>query len=204
MNIDIVVIKGMKRAGTNYLQRLVSRSFDDVAAIPFLKHYAPSHEVWNGKINEFYSWAPGYSEDCKLAIIVKNPFAYYLSYSITYEGGIDEVIEKWNSDNQYFLSLKEKKPSLVALFNYIDLLKNPHNQLQKLEEKLSYGQLKKDPGFEQTTRITPQGKRNRGESFDREYYTEHRYMNELSQNEIQKIRKLSSDEICEAVSFNRA
>jgi len=228
--VTFIKLYGIERSGTNYLAWLLNENFLDVRVLNNLlgwKHgtqpldeTAANPELWADPrwmartVNPYWNQPSALADHVtnemtaavrdrtiRIVAIVKNPYAWYVSYKRKWE---DVPVEKWRIANACHLRMCCEWP-LAAMVRYEDLLHDLDGTLAIVGQRLSLSpahDVFRDCGVALRPQddLTWQQQRD-GEAFDATYYRERRYMDELTASEKRRIRKAATPKLMKALGY---
>lgn len=161
--MNVIQVTGCERSGTNYIQWMLLNNFTEILIICgkwkhmeptkkdsiFLNELSKNDEIIKAghppiMVSNFQS------EDyvnivknniIKFILVVKNPYAQYLSYSSFWPGiKLSIIIEKWNFIYKNWLNYIDKNKSNCYLIKYEDVLSNKKNFITNIGNYFSLNQ----------------------------------------------------------------
>ena len=216
---------GLERSGTNYIKALLDINFQNTRVLsniygfkhgdfqPFDAGYNPALDrnvVTDLKTNELEFVKESFrTNQIKYLVSTKLPHSWATSYSkcpwirgtnsLSVEN-VTSYIDKWNKQNRNWIEYILEKESLSSvLIRYEDLVVDPQKVINMISMKyaidikeafniLEFRRMRTGPDVNGFKNIT-------NHRFDKSYYTEERYMNELPEEIKELIDKLVDKDV---------
>lgn len=161
------MIYGLERSGTNFTEAVMLENFKDIQfwnehypdCLPTHKHFRLYDEKHFIPITQFlnnFTYASFADFDAAVSkltgkenlnyvVVVKNPYAWYLSFMklakkgnyIPHRAKIanGQFMIDWNLFHAKWLSFAEEAPTRIEIIRYEDLIKQTNNRLESIKDK---------------------------------------------------------------------
>lgn len=195
-----IVIWGVERSGTNWLELLLKKNLD--ANITSYKKHEPRFEL-DSK----------FGDNCNFITIIKNPWAWTYSNYIKYKMPVkprfngkkqllktleDRIIHYYSHNNESYINLSKKYPKKCLVITYDNLLADEKKVLLEISNKFDIP-IKNNFDFVPT--IIGPALDIRSKKFDKSFYTQRKYLEKLSKLEKDAIFQNVSKLVMEFCNF---
>ncbi len=217
-----VLIYGLQRSGTNYLESLIKKSFrvcvlnnNKERSSPLQKHFRlyddkrkiPEENYANDL--KIYSYSDferkiGLVPDCIL-VISKDPYSWLLSYKnwakkCNWKRVDHHYIEEYELFYKKWIDFSAET-NKIHFVRYVDLLKDSNRELDILKRKFNFENNLFSSWLKKSIRKVPQSKNFSNKK--REYYLKELYLNDLTKKEKTQINNIISEEIFNFLLYSR-
>lgn len=216
---------GLERSGTNYLKALLDINLQNTRVLsnlygfkhgcfqPFDADYNPDDDInviTDIKSNELELVKKSFqSNQIKYLVSTKSPHSWVVSYNKCHwikgtndlsAGNVSSYITKWNEQNRNWIENILQIESLSSfLIRYEDLVSDPQNVIHMISKRYAINPREPFNRLEfkrMRTGLDVHGFKNiTNHSFDKSFYTEKRYMNELPEEIKEIIDKLVDKDV---------
>ena len=214
---------GLQRSGTNFLETILKKKYrvkflnsNQDRSSPLQKHFRlyddkekiPEDQYKNNlKIPDFYTFesllrvVPDY-----YLVISKDPYSWLLSYKqwakkCNWPNVNYHYIEEYNLFYGKWLEFSEQT-NRILFVRYIDLLKAPADELNRLESKIGLEKrlLSQLPFSNLVSKVNQSSKFSNSR---RDYYLQQKYLEYYSQEELQDINFLLDDKVVSLLGYEK-
>lgn len=188
-------IYGVERSGTNWLHLLLESNYfvDLITSVDSGSKHEPYKQTY---------------EPAHIIVTVKHPLAWLLSmvkFRFRRDGlNVGQImepeLERWHEFYRCFLSLRIPNKHNM-LVRYEDLLEDPRGQCGQIASRIK---AERKPGdfyipYNKMKKNNTEGTKN----FDKAYYVNQRYLEEYSQEDLDRVRSLLNWQLVESLGYQR-
>lgn len=197
-----LVIWGIERSGTNWLEILLKKNLDINVT---------SHKKHEPRLVIDSKFGP----DAKFITIIKNPWAWCYSNAVKYAREVrprfnkarrplrkfqDRLLYYYNYNNETYIDRIKENPDRAILITYDDMLIDGYSKvIKRLSDYLSIP-LKQD-SIEGLKKIVGPNMDIKGQDFKQDFYLKQKYLDELSDSQIVWIKNNVSQKIMDYCNF---
>lgn len=224
----IILHYGLQRSGTNLLETLMNNNYEErfwnppitsnsneSRKSPLQKHFRLyyngegfiPHDKYkhNFKIDTFEDWEKLLQINPDYYLIVsKDPYSWLLSYT----SYVREVRQWARVSHHYIMEYNlfygkwlefSQQTSKIIFIRYIDLLKNPAQELEKLEIQIGLTKKNSMPVEDNLIEEIPQSKKFSQDR--RSYYLDEKYLDNYSQKDLHELNTLIDSKVISGLGY---